>query len=334
MSISDILSILCFAHGVSGYEDDITSVFGKLVSPYCKLSHSDEMGNSWYESKYNCGRKSVMIEAHSDKIGLMVSHITESGFVLFAPVGGLDRKILPAARAVILGKEKVTGVIASVPPHLRKKQSFKLEGLCIDTGLSKKQLEGKIDIGDTIELLAEYTPLSGDSVAASALDDRAGLAALIRVLELVGDESKYDILLTSSVQEEVGCRGARAAANAVKPDIYICIDVTHGTTPDASKDTFEVGGGPAIGVGPNMTPSVTSCLINTAKETEIAYQLEVMGGSSGTNAWEVQLANGGTATGLVSIPLRYMHTPYEVLSLSDIENTAKLLAGFLKKGVL
>lgn len=334
MSISGILSSLCRAHGVSGYEGDITGVFGKLAAPYCGGMYSDEMGNSFYKSKYNRGRKTVMIEAHSDKIGLMVSHITESGFVLFAPVGGIDRKILPAARVVILGKEKMTGVIASVPPHLRKKQSFKLEDLCIDTGLSKKQLEGKIDIGDTIEFLTEYTPLDGDTVASSALDDRAGLAALIRALELVGDGSKYDVILTSSVQEEVGCRGARAAANAVKPDIYICIDVTHGTTPDASSDTFEVGGGPAIGVGPNMTPNVTSCLIDTAKETEIKYQLEVMGGSSGTNAWEVQLANRGTATGLVSIPLRYMHTPYEVLSLSDIEDTAKLLAEFLKRGLL
>ena len=331
MSVSEILPVLCRANGVSGRESDISYKFGKLAEPMCGGAYSDALGNCWYESKYNRGGKKVMIEAHADKIGLMVSHITESGFVLFAPVGGIDKKILPAARVMIHGRERIQGVIGSVPPHLKEKQKFAIEDLCIDTGFSAEKLKGMIGIGDMIELASGYTVLSEDRVASSALDDRAGLAVLIRLLELVGDESKYDIIIASSVQEEVGMRGAGAAANAVKPDIYICIDVTHGTTHDNSNDAFDLGRGPAIGVGPNMTPCITEMLINTANEQGIEYQLEVMGGTSGTNAWEVQIACGGIATGVVSVPLRYMHTPYEVVSVSDIENTAKLISGFLRK---
>ncbi len=334
MSISEILPLLCRANGVSGREDDISRVFGSLISPFCGDARRDAMGNTFYGSKYNCGRKTVMLEAHADKIGFMVSHITKQGFVLFSPIGGTDRKILPASRVRIYGKETVNGVIDCVPPHLKEKQTFKSEDLCIDTGFTKSQLEGKIDIGDPIEFTAQYTPLADNKAASPALDDRAGLAVLIRTLELVKDKSKYDIVAVSTVQEEAGCRGARAAAESIKPDVCICIDVTHGTTPDAADDTFEVGKGPAIGVGPNMTPCITNWLRDTAKETQIPFQLEVMGGSSGTNAWVIQLANGATATGLVSVPLKYMHTPYEVLSLSDIEDTARLLSGLLQREVI
>ncbi|MBO4897517.1 MAG: M20/M25/M40 family metallo-hydrolase [Clostridia bacterium] len=329
MKTEEILKSLCQSGGISGDERKIQDIFVDLISPYCDEFQSDVMGNVWARKK-NAQGKTIMLEAHADKIGLMISGITDEGFLLFAEIGGYDKKIMPSTLVTVFGKETVHGVIGSVPPHLKKKQKFTSDDLCIDIGMSKCEAEKIISVGDLAEFDTEYTPLLGERAAASAFDDRAGLAAIVKAVELLKDDS-VNVVAAASTQEEVGCRGAKCAAYNINPDVYICIDVCHGKTPDADKNVFALGGGPVITVGPNVQPYVSKKLISTASDFKIDYQIDVDSGNTGTNAWTVQIARMGIPTGLVSLPLRYMHTRYEVLSLKDIDLTAQLLAEFARR---
>ncbi len=328
MEVEKILEKLCVPGGFSGYEAEYLNHFDEIMAPFAEKGNTDVLGSKWYFRRGK-GDKTLMIEAHADKIGLMVSHITDDGFLLFSQVGGFDKKILPSTRVTVLGKEKLQGVIGSVPPHLRKKQSFEMSDLCVDIGLSGERAKEIVSVGDFIEFNTSLTLLSGRKVAASALDDRAGLAAIARCLDMLGEEG-VNIVAVASTQEEVGCRGAKVAAYAIKPDYYICIDVCHGETPDASKNVFKCGGGSVITVGPNVQPFMSEKLIQVAKEKNIPYAIDVDSGNTGTNAWNVQITRQGIPTALLSIPTRYMHTMYEVASLDDIEYTARLLAEVAK----
>ena len=324
METKKILESLCIPGGFSGYEDDYLDIFDKLIEPYAEKKGRDNLGSRWYLRKGR-GEKVLMVEAHADKVGFMVSHITEGGYLLLSQVGGMDKKLLPASYVTVHGKEKIQGVIGSVAPHLRKEQSFELSDLSVDVGLPYEKVKEIVSVGDFVEFNTEFTHLCGEKAAASALDDRAGLAAIIRSLQLLGDEG-INVMVVASTQEEVGCRGAAVAAYGIKPDYYICVDVCHGKTPDASKNVFEVGGGTVITIGPNVQPFMSKRLTSLAKEKEIPYAVDVDSGNTGTNAWNVQITDKGIPTALLSIPTRYMHTLYEVASLKDIEYTARLIS--------
>ena len=329
METEKILKELCVQGGFSGYEADYLDRFDALMAPFAEKRGTDTLGSRWYLRRGK-GDKTLMVEAHADKIGLMVSHITDDGFLLFSQVGGFDKKILPASHVTVFGKEKLSGVIGSVPPHLRKKQTFEMESLCVDIGMSGEKAKELVNVGDFIDFNTELTPLSCDKVAGSALDDRAGLAAIVRMMDFLGDEG-INIMVVASTQEEVGCRGAKVAAYGIKPDYYICIDVCHGETPDASKNVFPCGGGSVITVGPNVQPFMSEKLLKIAKEKSIPYKIDVDSGDTGTNAWNVQIVRMGIPTALLSIPTRYMHTMYEVVSTKDIDYTARLLAEVAKE---
>ena len=329
MKTEEILKALCSCGGISGSEKKIQDIFSELLVPYCEEFETDKLGNVWARKRNSCG-KTVMLEAHADKIGLAVSGITDEGFLLFDEIGGYDKKIMPSTLVTVFGRETVHGVIGSVPPHLKKEQKFSADDLCIDIGMSKEKAEKIFDVGDLIEFDTEYTPLMGDYAAASAFDDRAGLAALIKAFELLENDS-INVVAVASTQEEVGCRGAKTAAYNINPDVYVCIDVCHGKTPDADKNVFKLGKGPVITVGPNVQPYVSKKLISAASDLKLPYQIDVDSGNTGTNAWSVQVSRQGIATGIVSLPLRYMHTRYEVLSLKDIDLTAQLLAEFARR---
>ena len=176
----------------------------------------------------------------------------------------------------------------------------------------------------------DFTRLGERQVCAKALDDRACYAALLRAAELLqGRELDVDLYILGSVCEEVGGVGAKVGAQALNPDFCVAVDVTHGRTPDSAKDeSFVMGGGPAVGIGPNMARWMSRRLLDKAAAEGIPVQKEVMERSSGTNGWGMQIANEGVATAVLSIPLKYMHTPVEVVELSDIEDTARLLAAF------
>ncbi len=329
-----LLEILTTAPGVSGRESGAAETFSAVLMPYCEKIELDALGNVIASvNGFQEGRKALMLEAHTDKIGLMVRHITKEGFLLVCPVGGFDTKILPASSVRIYGKEVLHGVICSIPPHIQSADKAPdMKTLCVDTGLSPEKVSALVRIGDVMEFETDFTPLGKNMAAASAMDDRAGLAVIVKTLEMLKDiELPFNVAVVGAVQEEVGLRGAGSAAYNLQPHAAICIDVCHGKTPDASgRDTFEMGKGPVITVGPNVQRNVSDRLIHVAKKAEIPYQIDVDSGCTGTDAWVVQVARKGVYTGLLSLPLRYMHAGYEVLHIDDAENAARLLAAVIK----
>ena len=339
MRASEYLKILDSEFGVSGHESQIRKCVSKLMSEFCDDVYTDTLGNVIGIKKgTDSSCPSIMIEGHMDELGFMVSNITEDGSIKFVPIGGFDPKIVTGTEVTVWGKEKLFGVIGATPPHLFSDGSkvLKLSDLCVDLGLSGEKAKELVSIGDIITINTFFTPLMGDFVAARCIDDRGGLAIVLKSLEILSAfELKNDIIAVATVQEEVGLRGAKTAAAHIKPGCAIAIDVCHGTSPGVSEDAFHCGKGPVITIGPNLHTKMTRKIIELAKRDGIDIQLEACHGDTGTDAWEIQVAGSGVPTALLSVPLRYMHTNYEVCDTNDLENAAKLIATFatqLKEG--
>ena len=209
-------------------------------------------------------------------------------------------------------------------------KSVPLNELYVDVGLSQEEAERAVPVGTPMVYRAGCFPLGEDQMCGKSMDDRACFVTLLRAAELLRDkELDVELHILGSTREEVSGAGAVVGTWAVAPDFCVAVDVTHGKTPDGPADkTFDLGGGPAIGVGPNMTRWMTERMIDKAREHSIPYQLEIMSGHTGTNGWEMQISREGVATSVLSLPLKYMHTPVETLSLADMEGVAQLLAAF------
>ena len=281
-----------------------------------------------------------MLEAHYDEIGLIVTEIMDNGRIKFMPIGGIDTAILPSSFVTIHGKKDVTGVIGAKPPHLQSadesKKKYKTEDLYIDAYMTKDELEGVVRIGDSISFNSKPRQLLGGMYSSKSLDNRGGVATLLlcaKALKEAGFKGKVIFLL--SVQEEVGLRGATAGAYEIKPDMAIVVDVTFGTSPSvSSSESFPLGGGGAIAAGPNIDPEIFDKLKAIAHKNDLPYSVEVIADNTGTNAWAIQVQAGGIPCGLVSLPLRYMHSHVETLDAMDIENTVTLLTEFAKEAGL
>lgn len=339
MNTSEYLKILDGEFGVSGNENGIRSLVKKLFSQFCDEVSTDTLGNVIGIKKgKNNNVPSLMIEAHMDELGFMVSSITDEGSIKFVTVGGFDPKVLPGTEVTVWGKEKLFGVIGAKPPHLitDRSKSPKLNELCVDVGFPKEITESLVSVGDIITINTSYTKLDGDFVAARCIDDRGGLAIIMKTLELLsGFELDNDIVAVATVQEEVGLRGARTAAAHIQPGCAIAIDVCHGTSPGVSEDAFPCGKGPVLTMGPNLHSKMTRKLTELSNRDKIDIQLEVCSGDTGTDAWEIQVSGAGVPTALLSIPVRYMHANYEIANTGDMESAAKLIATFaasLKEG--
>ncbi len=337
MEIRELLKKLSESTGVSGNENEISKFVYSLFSKYADEITVDPLGNiiCLKRGEANSPNK-VMLAAHMDEIGLMVKEIDEKGFIKFTNIGGIDQRTLLCQEVIIHGQRKVFGVIGAKPPHLTTKEerdkAIKIEELVIDTGFDKKQLDELINIGDFITIKRKANFLLNDWVTGKAMDDRAGVAAMYLCLqELQKSKHNADVYCVATVQEEVGTRGAITSTYGINPQIGIAIDVGFGNTPDLNKfDTIEMMGGPAITIGPNIHPKLFEKLKDVAEKNYIDYQIEIAQGPTGTDARSIQISREGVATGLLSIPLRYMHTSVETISISDIEKTGKLLAEFIK----
>ena len=243
--------------------------------------------------------------------------------------------MLPDREVVILADPPISGVVACMPPHVQTAEdmdkSLPIKDLFIDVGLSQEEAQRRIPIGTPAAYRGGCTPLGEDLLCGKALDDRAGFAVLLDVLERLKDEPLgVDLYVLGSTQEETHSTGAITAAYEIAPRMCVAVDVTHGDSPDASKnETFKLGGGPVIGVGPNCARSLSGRLKELAGELDMPVQIEVMAGSSGTNAWPIQISREGVATAVLSIPERYMHAPVEVVHKRDLEDAARLLAAFV-----
>ena len=328
-----ILERLCKVGAPSGFEGPAVREARKLLEPLMDEIWTDRLGN--LVGVRHCGKsgaRKLLLDAHLDEVGLMVTG-HKDGFLRFK-ANGVDVRMLPDREVTVLTQPPMLGVVACLPPHVlsaeEREKTPELKDLFVDVGLSQEEAERRVPIGTPMVYRAGVGPLGERQLYAKALDDRACFAALLRAAERLRDrELDVDLYILGSVCEEFNGAGAKVGAQGLAPDFCVAVDVTHGRTPDSPKDeTFVMGGGPAVGIGPNMTRWMTQRFLEKAVAQDIPVQREVMERSSGTNAWPMQIANEGIATAVLSIPLKYMHTPVEVVELSDIDNCARLLAAF------
>ncbi len=333
METEQILQRLCAACAPSGFEGPAVLAAKGLLEPLVDETRIDRLGN--LIGVRRCGKpgaKKLLLDAHLDEVGLVVTG-HEDGFLRFK-ANGVDPRMLPDREVLILTEPPRLGVVACLPPHVLsaedREKAPEVKDLFIDTGLSREEAARLIPVGTPVSYRTDFTPLGGRQVCSKSLDDRACFAVLLRAAELLRDkELDVDLYVLGSVCEETGGVGAKAGAQGLAPDLCVAVDVTHGQTPDAPKgETFVMGGGPVVGIGPNMARWMTGRLLDKAKELDMAVQKEVMEGNTGTNGWEMQIANEGVATAVLSVPLKYMHTPVEVVERADLEDCARLLAAF------
>lgn len=338
MKIKEVVKQLCMANGVSGAEDSAAEVAVRFLREYTDDIKIDPLGNVIARIKEAApGKPTLLLDAHIDQIGMIVTYVEEGGFLKVGNCGGIDRRLLLGQQVTVLGKEPVRGIIASKPPHLQdaeeSKKTPEIDAICIDTGYTLEELNEKVALGDRVVFHGEFLELENDRVSAPALDDRAGVASILQALDYL-KETNYDcgLVVAFSVQEELGCVGAVTSAFSTAPDLAIAIDVSFAYTSDAEEHKCgKMGEGTMIGIAPILNREVTDTLFALAKEQKIPYQTEVMSGTTGTNADKISISRSGVRTGLLSIPQKYMHTPIEVIEWSDLDSTARLLAAFVKK---
>jgi endoglucanase len=320
--------------GVAGRENDVADYGAKLLAPYGEVTIT-ALGSVLCTVKQPTeGGDHVLLDAHMDEIGLVVTFIDESGFLRVAPAGGIDRRLLAAAPVVIHTQDgAIPGVVCSTPPHLStgEAKNPKVEDIWIDTGFSAEEAKQKIFPGDIVTLKSSPRELGNGLISGKATDDRAGCVSLLKALEYLGNAKlNCGLSVVFSTMEEVGCIGAKTAAYQANPTHAIAVDVSFAYTPDAKKEkTGELRKGPMIGIAPILSRAMSDGMIEVAKANEIPFQREVMGGKTGTNADVIATSRGGVAAALLSIPQKYMHTPIETVAVEDVENTGRLIAAYL-----
>lgn len=279
--------------------------------------------------------RTLLLDAHIDEVGFVVTNVFEDGFVKVSNVGGIDPRILPASRVIIHGKEDIKAVFTSTPPHLAKKENevVSLDDIMLDTGLGKRA-QDIIAVGDFATYDIKVSSLSSERLCGKSFDDRVSVACLIEVASRIYDKDiPYNVIISFAEQEELGTRGAITSAFAADCDEAIALDVSFGTAPGVpSHESGSLGGGAMIGISPILDKSITDRLISVAEHNDIPYQREVMGGKTGTDADVISISKSGIPTGLVSIPLRNMHTPEEVIDLSDINSVCDILEKYILGG--
>jgi len=322
----------------SGYEGPAAKVWKAQAETFADKVWTDTHGNS-HAVINTGGSPRVMFAGHYDEIGFQISYIDEQGFLWIQPLGGWDPQIAQGQRVQILTKKGlVRGVIGKLAIHLQdsetRKKVTEVKNLWVDIGAKdKKDAEKMIEIGDPLVVAYGYEEMANGLAVGRAFDDRAGAFVILEAArQLARLNPKAEIHAVATVQEEIGLRGARTAAYGIDPDIGIAVDVTFATDHPNMGDVvkqenkIELGKGPVITRGPNINSKLFDLLVKTAKAEKIPYQLNAEPRGTGTDANAIQLNRAGVVTALVSVPLRYMHSPCEVVSLVDLENTAKLLA--------
>jgi len=338
MNTIELLRQLSEAAGVSGYEDAARDAARDALQPYADSLRTDALGNLIALKRGSRPEgapvRSIMLAAHTDEIGLMVTGM-DGSFIRFATVGGVDTRTLLGQEVTVYGARPLPGIVASRPPHVlppeERKKPVPLEKLFIDIGMPADQVRELVHVGDLITMRRDFVELAEGYASGKAFDDRAGVISLVCCLEALQKlHHEWDVYAVATSQEEVGVRGATVSAYGIDPDIGIAVDVTFGAQPGVSDEqTCAMGGGPTIARGPNIHPTIYEQLVSLSKEYELPHQIEAIGGATGTDAWAIQVARSGIPTGLLSIPLRYMHTSVETVCIKDIERTGRLMALFI-----
>ena len=329
MTTIELLKTLTSPAGVAGEESSSFESLKGLFSLYGDVS-CDDTGNIIIHK--NGKGKHILLDAHLDTIGFVVTGITDDGFVRVQKVGGVDMRTVEGMELTLHGTNDIYGVVCTVPPHLSNGESkVSTDGTAvIDIGMTKEDAEKVISIGDRESFRSNFSVLNENRVSSPYMDDRSGIAVLLKALEYTKTEN--EITLVCSAQEETGGAGATCAAFNVDADLSVSVDVSFAETPDSkSSECGRMNGGAMIGYAPILDRRYTELLVEIAKEKNIPYQKEIMNGRTGTNADHITISKGGVPSVLVSIPLRYMHTPVETVDIRDIESCAKLIAEFLER---
>jgi endoglucanase len=336
----EFLKNLLSTPGPSGYEGAAAEIWRVEAGKFAEV-RGDRMGNS-FATLNGGGMPRVMLAGHIDEIGLMITHVEEGGLLRFQGVGGWDPQVLVGQRVLVqTDNGEVPGVIGKKAIHVmeadERKKVSEIKSLWIDIGAKDgEEAKEKVRVGDVTVVDQDVLELPNGRVASRSLDNRMGAFVVLEALRLLSEEENFaaEVVAVASVQEEIGLYGARGAAFGLDPDAAIAVDVTHATdTPGIPKNEHgdhSLGSGPVITRAANLSPVVTDGLIETAESEGIAYTLEADSRSTSTDADAIQFTRAGIATGLVSAPNRYMHSPNEIVALEDLENCARLIAAYVK----
>lgn len=334
--IPPLLDKLLRVGAPSGYEGPAAALWREAAS-FASLS-SDGIGSSI--ARIGDEAPLLAVVGHIDEIGLTVTHIDEKGFLYFSPIGGWDPQVLVGQRVEVRGPEgTVPGVIGRKPLHLldtdQRKKVVELKRLHIDVGAADRdQAAAIVRVGDPVVIAAEPVPLAGSRLVSRAMDNRLGAYVALEAMRRCHERGSLPggFAAVAAVQEEIGLFGARTAAFEVRPDLAIAVDVTHATdapgVDEKELGSHALGSGPAIERGSTLSPKVFELLVEAAEDTGIDYTISASGRNTGTDADAIQISRSGIPTGLVSIPLRYMHSPVELVDLTDVEATVELIAAF------
>lgn len=338
--MKDLVFDLCSCTGISGDE--------KSVCEYCKRYLSNYTDN--VEMDFNNNVKAVignenagytfLLDAHLDKIGFIVSDIDDNGFLRVDTVGGIDTRTLLDAPVIVNGNEQLKGVICCMPPHLSdgdENKAVETDKIWVDLGLPYKNVKEIVSIGDSVSFYVEPKSLINNRITASALDNRAGVAAVLKAAELLSKKninSKVIILL--SCQEETYAAGAKTLPFNYDIDESICVDLSFASQPgvESPYSDIKLGKGPMLCISPNLNREMYNKLKEICEDKSIPYQIEVCNGKTGTNADHITLSKSGIKSALISIPEKNMHTQAEIANLKDIENTVELIVNYIVKGGL
>jgi putative aminopeptidase FrvX len=336
----EFLKSLLSTPGPSGYERAAAEIWRAEAGEFAEV-RGDRMGNS-FATLNGGGAPRVMLSGHIDEIGLMVTHVEEGGLLRFQGVGGWDPQVLVGQRVLVQTMNGVVpGVIGKKAIHVmeadERKKVSEIKSLWIDIGAKDgDEAKGRVRVGDVAVVDQDVLELPNGRIASRSLDNRMGAFVVLEALRLLseGESLAAEVVAVASVQEEIGLYGARGAAFGLDPDAAIAVDVTHATDtpgiPNNEHGDHSLGSGPVITRAANLSPLVTDGLIDIAEGEGIPYTLEADSRSTSTDADAIQFTRAGIATGLVSAPNRYMHSPNEIVALEDLENCARLIAAYVK----
>lgn len=331
MNLYETINSLSSACGPTGFEAAAAQAAVKTMEPLMEQTYLDKMGNA--VGILPCGKpnaKKILLDAHLDEVGMIVMGY-DGGFLRFAQQGGIDPRVLLGREVTVMTEPAIPGIVWG-PLDSESGKAVPMSKLRIDTGLSPEEVQRLIPIGTPVSYRETVRPLGEHALAGKSLDDRSCFAVLLRTVELLRQRPlDVDLYVLGSVGEETDSRGAIAAVYDIAPDYAVAVDVTFGKSPDCSgDDCFPLGAGPVLGAGPNIANWMLRRMKEKAKAENIPYGVEVMAGSTGTNGWDIQILRSGVPTAILSIPLRYMHTPVEVIDRRDVEQCARLLAAFVE----
>lgn len=331
MDVLEAITAMTGRPGVTGNETAVSEVVKEYYEAYADEIWVDRVGNTY--ARIGDRGPTLLVMAHMDEVGMMVNGIEENGMLRICGVAGVDPRVLPGSEVVVHGSRPLPAVIGALPPHLQsggdQEKAYRIEELICDTGLCAAEVREIVRVGDNVTFnLLPPMPLKNQRIAGKSLDDRSCIAVMLETMELL-KKRRLDcqVIFCASVQEEFMSLGAMTGSWTTRPDMAIALDVCHAPTPGVkplrATELEKVG----ISIGGNIHPKLFELIRESADGQNIDWDYKVAAASTGTDAWHIQTQLGGIPCGLISLPLRYMHTSVEVISLRTLRNCAKVLAG-------